>query len=158
MSRFASAWFACTADDTAGGTGSGKFAAGTYNVPTYPLVLEAYDEITWYVQVESVSGGPATWTLTPTAQLLVPHTVGDQFALTLGTQPTYFAVDATQKTALTLEGEDWVALTNAGGAPQRVKRTYRGFGYGMGLSLVVATTGGAAPTVNCTVAYVAKAL
>jgi hypothetical protein len=156
MAVTAVSWMLMTADDASGGAGAGKLAAGTYNVPNYPLCMEVFNEVTFYIQVESVSGAPATWSLTATSQFLIPHTTGDQFALSLGTNPLYLPIDSTQKTALTFEGEDWTVLTNAGGTPQRQKRTYKGFGWGMGLSIVIAMTGGTSPTVNTTVTFVGK--
>lgn len=154
MPAYAIAWPLTASDDT-NSNFSRLSANGTIRVLNAPVCLEAFTEVTFYIQVESVTGAPTTWTLAMAPEFLIPHTTGDQFSTPNG--PIWTAFDSTQAAGLTYEGESWPTWTQATGIPARAKRTYRGFGWGMGIAVTLSNlTGGTSPSVNITATMVAK--
>lgn len=116
-------------------------AAITY--PAHRLHLGDWaNEVTFVVDIQSLSGAPSTASLTASIQAVMPHTTGNQYL-----NERVFALDATQLTNLTAEGEDWPnpVCTQASSFPVTVQRTYIGFGKDLRLTLTPSFTGGSSP-------------
>ena len=111
-----------------------------------PWLGDWASELTFIIDVQSATG---IGTLTVKPQGVMPHTTSAQYL-----NERLFDLDATQRAALTLEGEDWPApvCTQASVFPITVQRTY--VGWGKDLKLVLTPTGSLVPVVS--IVYQAK--
>lgn len=122
--------------------------------PGYRLDLgDTAVEVTFIVDIQSLSGSPTTASLTAEVQAVMPHTTGNEFLT-----ERVFSLSDGQAAALAAEGSDWPSplCDQDTTYPATVQRTYRGFGKDLRLVLTPAFTGGTSPAFVISVVAHAK--